>query len=946
MPQGLDDILANLKARRAALRQPPARSPEVLPAAGGNLELDQLIAKLKGTNTPETAAPPAGDTPEVPWWRRALATGARVGGSWLGAIGAGALATPETGGLGTIPAAMAGGAAGGAGGEALAEWIEGRKSINPTQVAAQGVIGALPLGKILKGPLLSLVAKGAMTGAASEGLTQSAETGKLPDMKTLERGALVGGAGGAAFRGIEHLIPALAKLRGHGAPIANAEGEALTVDRALPTTGPIEPVEGPANLGVGRAGAEPYRPTPRRSAADISATNARRYGTPRPEQPSPEGSVDIPGLPPAVRNLLPSQRTPTRSLESLPEGPEGAIDIPALPSSVRRLLPSQRTATRSAESLIESPADTGERITGSVGGRPTFPTLSAGEQLPLADAPSHFEVLDPSTSRLNASGDSAASMEAISRANGMKQAGTTRVIYNRGGLRRVVGNGVDAVDVFPARGETLVEEGPNGIRVIEDQGGRVPRQAPPVPVRETAAEPTPGGVMDLTPEGGAGRRQVAPAALFNEWLTRKKTDMDFTEDLPAFLSRKMQAQAEGPALRDLPSRERRLASESDAAYQRRLADANGEAGSASNELLARLGITAASAAGGSLLDREHPGRGALAGAAVGAGVPTLVRNPELLEKLRYFSMLSGPATQAKNVLGNVGAVSAHAAESALEGNTGRAGRVLKELFSPATVDAARASFTSPAHELEAGRWGSTTGPLGVPGRAMGAVDAGTKDALRRAGLSPEEAAVATFTAEPRSEFGQGVTSFHGRGGTFGRLALPFARTATNILERGVERLPGVGALPDVRKMTGASVKQAAIRQALGALAGLVGYETGAEDPYLAALAGPYALPYGVGAAVGKLAHGKRSTPLQKTKAALGSVSNAIPLPTDTLVTSPGQIPAQFVPNALPLLDPNPLPKGFKYDTSGKSVPEWLLNPTIAKIPGLNRALLKRKKATR
>jgi hypothetical protein len=143
-------------------------------------------------------------------------------------------------------------------------------------------------------------------------------------------------------------------------------------------------------------------------------------------------------------------------------------------------------------------------------------------------------------------------------------------------------------------------------------------------------------------------------------------------------------------------------------------------------------------------------------------------------------------------------------------------------------------------------------------------------------------------------------------------------------------------------MTGASAKEAAIRQALGALAGVAGYETGTDNPYLGAAAGPYALPYSLGAIVGKLSQKGHKTPLQKAQAAAKTFGQAIPLPSDTMVTSPGDIPAQFVPNALPLLG-TPPPSGFEYDTSAKTVPEWLMNKTLAKIPGLNAAYLRRKR---
>lgn len=903
--------------------------------------LDRIAARRQGRSAAAAAPPPddttppdiqatpeASDAPEVPLWRRILATGARVGGSWLGALGAGALATPETAGLGTIPAAMAGGAAGGALGETAAEWIEGRKHFNPAQIGVQGAIGAVPMGKILKGPLLSLVAKGALVGSASEGLSESAETGQLPSARSLERGAFVGGGGGAILRGIEHAVPALAKLRGFGGAVDPNATEALTVDRPLPSgAAAFEPVEGPSNLGVGRPATAPYRPTPRRSAADITAANSRSFGTPRPELPSPEGAVEVPGLPPKVRALLPSQRTPTRSPESLMEGPEGQIDIPGAPQRTPGRLPSDRL-----RQILEGPEDTGQAATASVGGHPTV--------APMPSEQPNLEILDPTATSVNASGESAASAEALSRQRSMQGKGEQFVVYDKGGNRRPL-LGPDAVDYVARQGETYGIEGPSGFRKLDDNGGRVPALAGILPERWAgpSAVDTPGpDTFDINPEpatAGAGtpKPRIPPkiTALWQDlvpkWkeaLAKQEGDqipfqVDPHEDLLPFAKRVM---SDDP--RALMGSERKVRAAVDA----------GEEGSANPELLARLGLAGGGALAGSLIDKKNRGRGAVAGLALGAGVPALLRNPDIMEKLRYFSLLSSPATQAKNVLGNVGAVGSRAAELALTGNAGKAGRVLKEAFSPQTIESARESFTRPV--TTEGRWGTTSGVLGIPGRVMGAMDEATQGALRRAGEDPETAKLIAYNAEPRSQFGQGVTSFHGRGGPLARAVVPFARTATNLLERGVERIPGVGYLPAVRKMQNATFGEATARQALGALAGLVGYNVGGEDPYAAAAAGPYALPFAVGAGIRKTVNRKGvQTPSDVIKGGVESVANAVPLPRDAYAYDPGKILAQYVPNALSLLSQRP-PAGF--DTSGS-----MLNPALAKIPGLNEALLRHKK---
>lgn len=903
MPQGLDDILGRLRARRAALAGPPqAPETEVLPAEGVDPNLDAILARIAARKKADLA-PNAGSGPEIPAWRKYLAMVPRIGGSWLGALGAGALATPETLGAGTIPAAMAGGAAGGAAGEALAEWIEGRDKINPAQVAAQGAIGAVPMAKIFKGPLLPLLLKSGTAGAASAGLSESAETGSLPSARTLEQGFLLGGGVGAGLRGIERVIPGIgnlaAKMRGQN-PAAAAEGEALTVDRTL-NPGDFSPVEGPSTLGVGRPGTPPL---PQR-------------------------------LPPSLRRLLPSQRTPTRTLESLPEGPEGKIELPEPSRRVPGRMPGdQRGATpleggpegrvelpgppqppgrvpgrlpsdRLPSPIFETPEDTGLPVTGSVGGHPTLREGSP-TQLPLADAPESFQTVEHDTAAVNnGSGESSASVEALNRQRSMQGSGKRYVVYDRAGARREL-IGPDAVDYAARPGETYGIESPQGFQKLDDRGGNVPVKAR-IPAKITALW------QDLKPRWAESvAKQAGDEIPFT---------VDPTEDLIPFAKRVM---SEDP--RTLMGAERKVRAALDA----------GEEGSASSELLTRLGLAAGGAAAGSALDSENRGRGAVGGLALGAGLPAILKNPALLEKLRYFSLLSSPATQAKNILGNVGAVGSRAAELALTGDTSKAGRILRETFSPETAEAARRSFTSPMHEVEAGRWGSTTGVTGIPGRIMGAMDESTKDALRRAGESSDSAATTTFTAEPKSAFGKGVTSFHGRGGPLARLIVPFARTATNLLERGVERTPGVGYLPAVRKMQGATMGEATARQALGALAGLLGYETGSDDPYLAAAAGPYALPYAMGAAGRKVTNrkGGKTTGSDLVRSAAGSVANATPLPRDAYAYDPAKILAQWVPNAASLMSehaPN------EFDTSGS-----LLNPSIAKIPMLNDLLLKLK----
>lgn len=76
---------------------------------------EQLAMPVPG----EQAPPPA---PAEPLGHKVIREGLPILGQIGGALGAGALATPETGGLGTVPAAMAGSAAGYAAGSEAAGW--------------------------------------------------------------------------------------------------------------------------------------------------------------------------------------------------------------------------------------------------------------------------------------------------------------------------------------------------------------------------------------------------------------------------------------------------------------------------------------------------------------------------------------------------------------------------------------------------------------------------------------------------------------------------------------------------------------------------------------------------------------------------------------------------------------------------------------------------------
>ncbi len=83
-----------------------------------------------------------------------------------------------------------------------------------------------------------------------------------------------------------------------------------------------------------------------------------------------------------------------------------------------------------------------------------------------------IQILDEATD-VNASGESAASAEALSRQAGMKTRGEQFVVYDRSGNARPL-IGPDAVDYVAKTGETYGVQGPEGFRTLDDKGGKVP----------------------------------------------------------------------------------------------------------------------------------------------------------------------------------------------------------------------------------------------------------------------------------------------------------------------------------------------------------------------------------------------------------------------------------------------------------------------------------------
>lgn len=143
-------------------------------------------------------------------WTKAAPIGVNVGKGSSPQVAAPSSVNPIRKGAGMLIRGASGlgpggliGAGMGAGGEALAEMVEGSK-LNPATIAAMGGINAIPMGGTLK--LLPAMLKGAGVSALGTGLIQQTEGGAhIPTKEELESIGISGGIG-AVGGGIGHGI--------------------------------------------------------------------------------------------------------------------------------------------------------------------------------------------------------------------------------------------------------------------------------------------------------------------------------------------------------------------------------------------------------------------------------------------------------------------------------------------------------------------------------------------------------------------------------------------------------------------------------------------------------------------------------------------------------------------------------------------------------------------
>lgn len=212
---------------------------------------------------------------------------------------------------------------------------------------------------------------------------------------------------------------------------------------------------------------------------------------------------------------------------------------------------------------------------------------------------------------------------------------------------------------------------------------------------------------------------------------------------------------------------------------------SGELPPMTGEALKPLGGGAPAENGGGV-NKTAVGVGA---AAVGGVAALALHNPSMagkiargLNTLRQQLMLSGYALP-KSLLGNAGA----AVENSLERGSMTP---LKEMFSAQTLKDAAAAFKAGAPGAAAQTGQAPTGGNVVtkalshlsPGRAMGAFDEASQAALRRAGLTGEEAQSATMQAPLQQDLADALDS------PLARYVHPFRRTPFNQFIEGWKKL--------------------------------------------------------------------------------------------------------------------------------------------------------------
>ena len=920
-----------------------------------------LAAKRKVA--PADDGPPTGmlDVVKNMSGRDWLATGVRGVGGWL----SNASAVP---GWGTVIGAGAGGIS-----EGLAQLIEGR-GFRPMSIASSAAIGAVPLGKLAGAAnVLGSTVKGAGIGAGTTTVDRLISEGRLPTQAELTFGTVTGGGGGALGSAI------LNRAGKTPVPQTGPTGRILTGKDMYAGNYPSErPITDPVFSGRAQApprqdsfedlielmGLENQPKAPRVLRNEPTGANLGFDAANFSSQRSP--FVRAMGDPPAPRFSNPlddAQQDPLAALEEFfaggrakvsppmsvgkaPAAPPVEPDLPDLGMTIpdyftpppgkavrtfaelapeeqrefRRVLAEMREFGFERGMGAEAFEDAfGERLDQRTGWRPGLLQHKGG-------APVFHDI--------GGSGTRAATIAAMQR---FEQGGRMSPINQR------------AVDVIRRR----LAGDPSLSRPMlpPDAGDLRPAVSWDDKLAEVGAEPLP-----IPDEIVALHKSLQP-----KWqqavAAQSDDDIPFTVDPSEELEEFARRLATSPR-KSLFGAEKRVVDELPPdkfdMLRRFFAGGDesgtGEAGGINRELLYDLGATGAGASLSMLPSEENKPATALGGALSGFLLSRGIRNPKLIRDLTSSSLFSGAAIPKSAMGGGIGGWGAHALE-----NPEMARELGRQIRSPQTIADLKEGFQNPiAREGEVPK-----GPLSYALRALSGPDTAVRGAINRAeALRPGSAPMSKVPAnevggyygmsgDPRSSLGRRAL------GTIGdyeitRQAIPVVRTPINIVERGLERLPGIGGTATVRNWTGPTDALAKRRQVLGGLALAGGLGAGAASsltdtpiddktlPYATAALGPFGLPALLGVQGGKrMFRGGKFDPLAGLDTMAAEVQDSMPLPSD-YSSQPKNWLRRLIPygaagRAISPVDPKSL------DTSGS-----YFGPMLSQIPILNELLFPKK----
>lgn len=423
--------------------------------------------------------------------------------------------------------------------------------------------------------------------------------------------------------------------------------------------------------------------------------------------------------------------------------------------------------------------------------------------------------------------------------------------------------------------------------------------------------------------------------------------------------------------------------------------AKGEEGSVSPEVATRLGLALTGAAGGAYLDDEDPLRGAVFGLGAGLAGPQLAEflyksrgNPKMLRQGVNNLLQQLPDFQRSNYLGvpenlvinsvaaPYGGMVLGSLEQALSGNpVGK--KALKALADPRnffknySVHEARKMFHAgeevgrtgqEAHHIQNTDWSDPKqwlrGLLQIPAETIGAGDYAAQKVVKNADMPKGMAQLYGLTSQPRSATGNNINSltalWEGADPLLLKMALPFKRTAINVMERGFERTPLVGFFADLAMKNPDTLRQQLVKQGMGFAVWVGAEQVGELTPpehanrvrrFVTNSAGAYGLQAGTGFAAGQArARGQiNQESLWREAMDMGVVSgrnmlNAAPLPTT-------QIGTDYLNTARDLTRGNPEGKSVTDLLPSGIVPGIVRDKTPGGMSNVLRKNLKKVKGT-